>query len=404
MNLRKLFTILIVIFPILNIYQLGISSFTLADSLLLITIAFLILDIFKNKRKLNVSNIMLIIFLLIFVQMLIYSIMDINDINAVMTTLRIEFYYFVIALFFKDYFSTTYATKVFPIFATLSSCMLIIQYVAFYRYGIFIRGTVPFLKVNENLSTYINIMSAGLWTSIPYTRPRSFFSEPSHFGVYVTMALELLLSNSNKKNWLAIIIITLGILLSGSTMAIILALLIIVINIIKLFFEIIDTKKLKKKIIMIVIVTLAVSIPCLMAISKTTSFQVFYNRTFVSKDSTDGRFENFSYTFKEKKNVFYVIFGEGITKIEDTNGTKYITSIPRIYKYFGLVGIIISSGLLLYCFGKLKGLNLAAFIILFAISFSSEILFHSLLFVYMPYIVCRRGDLDDKNKYICSNT
>ena len=84
-----------------------------------------------------------------------------------------------------------------------------------------------------------------------------------------------------------------------------------------------------------------------------------------------------------------MIFGEGISKIADVKGQKYITSIPRIYKYFGIVGMAIFSILAINNFIKLRKNGWIAWVIVFCISFASEILFHSLLFVYAPYIIVK---------------
>ena len=96
-----------------------------------------------------------------------------------------------------------------------------------------------------------------------------------------------------------------------------------------------------------------------------------------------------------KKDVHEIILGEGIYKIADVEGQKYITSIPRVYTYFGILGFIIFIGLCIHNFYKLNGIRKYTWILLFAICFSSEILFHNLVMVYLPFII-----KEDKNEKI----
>ena len=129
---------------------------------------------------------------------------------------------------------------------------------------------------------------------------------------------------------------------------------------------------------------------------KSESFNIFYNRTFIEKDSTEGRFGNFLDAFKKEKSTREVLFGEGVYKIADVEGQDYITSIPRVYTYFGILGFIIFAIIAIYKLIKLKGMNKISWIILFTISFAGEILFHNLIFTYIPYILCDEKDNENE--------
>ena len=144
---------------------------------------------------------------------------------------------------------------------------------------------------------------------------------------------------------------------------------------------------IKIKTIIIGLSLVLVGVICLPSYFQTDSFQTFVSRTFIEKDSTNGRFGNFIGAFTEEKNSFAVLFGEGIYKISDTKKEKYITSIPRIYKYFGIIGFMLFLILSIFCFAKLRGISIYSWIILFMICFSSEILFNILVIIYLPFIV-----------------
>ena len=52
--LKKIFTILLIIFPILYMYQTPILTLTVADVLLIILIPFLLIDMARKKIKISI--------------------------------------------------------------------------------------------------------------------------------------------------------------------------------------------------------------------------------------------------------------------------------------------------------------------------------------------------------------
>lgn len=379
MKLNKIFSLFIVMFPILSIYNSGISTLSIADIILFALIPFLIFDIVKNKKKIKISRFLIGITFIIIFQLLLYYLFNWLTTDAVMTTLRIILYYGTSALFINEYFDYKLGIKYLKIISVIAAVYWLIQYILFNYFGVFIQGTLPFFKTEVDV--YNNIMNNHMWTSYAYARPRSFFGEPSHFAVYEAIGLIMYLFKYEPKEKILIIIILLAMFLSGSGMAMILSAIVITI------FAIKTLKTLTtKKIVVVVLIILGI-IALFPVYSKTGAFQTFYNRTFVEKDSTNGRFGNFVNAFSTNKEIHEVLLGEGIYKIADVEGQNYITSIPRIYTYFGIIGFLIFAGLCIYNFYKLKGISKYVWILLFAICFSSEILFHNLVMVYLPFII-----------------
>lgn len=381
MNLKKIFSSLLVLFPILYVYKSGISTLSVADVLLIAIIPILLIDIYKKRKNIHVSLILLIISFFMILQLLIYTEMGISSGSAFMTTLRVILYYLTCAIFVKDYFDLNFAINLYKKVAVISSLFLLFQFVLFNYFGLFIQGTIPGFETE--VDKFNIIMNSHSWTSLAYARPRSFFSEPSHFAVYVSLAFAILLLYDKKKNWFMIITILLAMLLSGSGMATILCFLILTMFFIK------SIKNLSRKTILYICGILMIAAFIIPYYTNSNSFKIFYNRTFVQKDSTNGRFGNFAKSFTLDKKDYQIVLGEGVYKIEDVEGQEYITSIPRIYTFFGLSGMLLFIILCIRNFYKLKGINLTSWIILLAISFASEILFHSLLFVFIPYIIAR---------------
>lgn len=379
MKLNKIFTFLLIAFPILYIYNSGILSLSVADVLLIILFPILLVDMFTRKRKIKISLYMLGLTMLIVLQLAIYSFLGLTTSDTLLTTMRIVLYYTTCSIFVKEYFDFKLGMKYLKIIAFISACFWLIQYVLLNTFDIFIPGTIPWFKTE--VDTYNKIMLTHSWTSYAYSRPRAFFSEPSHFAVYEALALLVYMFDYHPNEKPKILIVLLAMFLSGSGMAMILSVIVLTFVIFKSF------KSITKKKIVIMLCTVVTALALYPVYSNTSAFKTFYNRTFVEKDSTNGRFGNFLTSFVEKKENREMLFGEGIYKIADVEGQNYITSIPRVYTYFGVFGFIIFVIIVIRNFIVLKGLKKYIWILLFAISFASEILFHNLVIVYLPFII-----------------
>lgn len=377
--MKKIFTLVLVLFPILYIYDSGILTLSLADIILIAILPLLITDMIIKKKTIKINVFLFFFTLFIFSQILIYYLFNITTADAVMTTFRLVLYYAVISFFVYEYFDYNKGIKYIKICATLSAIFWLIQYVLFDYFGIFLQGTLPFFKTQVDEYNYI--MNNHAWSSFAYTRPRSFFAEPSHFAVYEALGLLMLLFKFNSKDKIPTIIVALSMLLSGSGMAITLITLIAIIY----FFN--NAKKITYNKIIIFTLIILCCVGLLPIYTKTETFQLFFDRTFISKDSTNGRFGNFIDAFTVNRNFREFFIGDGIYKIADISGQKYITSIPRIYTYFGLIGLIVFILLCISNFYKLNGVRKYTWILLFAISFASEILFHSFILLYLPFII-----------------
>lgn len=383
-DLRKIFTLFIILFPIIYIYNFY-KTISVADLLLFIIVITLFFDLVYFKKELKVNYVLFSISVIISFQTLVYYCLGISNIAATLTAFRVIVYYIVCAFFINNYFDFTFGINCLKQVSFIASCFCLIQYVLFNFFGIFIQGTIPGITTQVDL--YNSIMKAGAWTSYAYARPRSFFSEPSHLSIYVILGLLFYLYNYNKRDAIKIWIMICSILLSGSGMGIV-SLIILLFSLSGRFI-----KRMNKKKIIYTIIFIAFIFVILPFYMKTESFQTFFNRTFIEKDSTEGRFGNFWGAFNLNKDIFKIIFGEGIYKIADVSGQKYITSIPRVYTYFGVVGLLSFVILLVRNFISFKGVKFYVWLLLFSICFSSEILFNCLVVIYIPFII-----LDDNEQ------
>ena len=104
--LKKLFTILLIIFPILYMYQTPILTLTVSDVLLITIIPFLLIDMARRKIKISIYKPLGIIVLYIIMQTLIIILLS-NDSSTnpiIFSILRLLLYYSVLMLFGRTYF------------------------------------------------------------------------------------------------------------------------------------------------------------------------------------------------------------------------------------------------------------------------------------------------------------
>ena len=297
-NIKKIYTVCLVFFPILSIYNLGISTLTLADALLIIVLPFCMWRLYKKRnQRIEKDNKLMGIAFLILIQTLIYYTIDIMSASNLFSALRILLYYFILAFFTKELFDLQFGTNVYKKVSCFSAILFIVQLVALKAFNVFIPGTLPWKSTC--VDEYNNIMKNHAWTSSAYARPRSLFAEPSHLAVYMALALAILLLCDKEKDWKKIVLITCAMLLSGSGMAIVLCLIIF------LIFGLKNIKSLtNKKLIVIMIIGISF-MPIFLYYIQSEPFKIFYKRTFIEQDSTKGRFGNFSDGFDRTK-IYYV--------------------------------------------------------------------------------------------------
>lgn len=379
--LKKIFTYIVILAPLLSIYQTPITTLHLADIALIILVPFLIFDFLKKGK---VKNFLIFQFLLIslymFFQLMILGIFSSPEqFQKILTpTLRILFYYTIISVFFKSYFDTKIGLNFFKKVVLFSSIFLIVQFVLLQFTGIYIPGflKIPGLTISQGLQIHAQTINA-------LGRVRSVFAEPADFATYCALYLAIDLLAVNKKINSNVLIITLALILSSSSTAILL------VAIIYSIYFIINFKNLFLKYSMKFIVLLLVSIIAVFIYTKTDDYQAFVTRTFTDGYATEGRFGNYGLIFNSnRKNMIETIFGEGIVKIDD-----YIPAFPRIYLYFGCIGILYYFIIMIKNFLKFRGINRISTLLTFILVFPTEFVFGEFILLYAPFIY-----LDFENK------
>lgn len=384
--ITKLFTVFIVLYSLLYIYASPIESLSIADVILILFWAILIFVTIKNNFLLKVSLPAMFILFITLLNLFILIIFFKQDARIILfPTLRMSAYIFTIAIFIRNYFDIELGKKSIIIISFISSLYLLIQLIISNLFHYYLPGTLPLPLLSEDLSQYNLLMSIDYNY---YDRVRSFFVEPSHYAIYNILGLFYALYNNNKKNIVFIIVITLGLILSGSSTAIIMVPFIYIISFCK------DIRKMSKEKIIKLFFAILFIIMLLFVYIGSEKFEHFYNRTFVDKHAVNDRFDNYERIFNyNEENMYLEFLGHGYNKPD-----FYIPSVPRIYWYYGILGIAFYMIYSLQRIIVLKGANKYVFVILFILSFASDLLLGQFALVYFAFILNDNTIVEEKIK------
>ena len=373
--MKKLFTLFIVLFHFFYLFATPIATLSVADVFLIIFVIILSLHSARYK-KLTISKIgcALCFYIAIHCLMIVMVNTGSDALSIILPTLRIILYYFTVALFSKDYFDPVLGLKAYKWAAVISTIFLIIQIIVLNIFGQYIPGNIFGLPLlNQDLADFDARMLAG---DIGH-RPRSFFSEPSYYAIYVLLYLGIDLLALKKHDTKVIVLLTIGLLLSCSGTGIFSAAVIYIVFFIK-NFRLNDRKVLMSSFLALVVLCLGLAI-----FTRSNSFQTFYDRTFVDETSMIGRFGTYENVFiNNNDSMGTILFGRGVEKIDE-----YIAGVPRIYYYFGYIGMIVLLVLLIYSFKKKQCVNKTVLFLLIILSPGTEMLFSYMILPYSAFLV-----------------
>lgn len=183
MKLKRLFTLMFVLYPILDIYGIGIPGFSIGKIVLVLIGGILcIRERFSIKLYDNVFFTTLLIFLLI------SSLINLATVwfsvpDFIHKLFGVVFFYLILcfALQYADFNTLVeyYRKSVY-----ICVAFFLAQYIIFLVSGKHIVGLIPFLSLSGevSMSTMITILRS-------INRFSSFFLEPAHFAVYVSCYL-----------------------------------------------------------------------------------------------------------------------------------------------------------------------------------------------------------------------
>lgn len=211
-RLKKIFTWVIVLYPLISVYSTGIPSLSIADAVLIVlSIALL----FNGKYRIKIPIISKSFALFLAYILLTFIIQIICWDVSFFSTLRYSLF-LVVVICFQDYFDFEQGIKLLGIITIVVSVYVILQYMSVHMIGRTLPWRIPGLPIMDNNF----ILKEQTSYYLAFYRPTGVFCEPTHYSQYCLIYPCYLLfaeENINRKKWISIVIIVCGIICSGSS-------------------------------------------------------------------------------------------------------------------------------------------------------------------------------------------
>jgi hypothetical protein len=305
---NKLFTFLIILTPILNIYSSGIHENLHFGTLLIsILLVFLTLNIIKMKLVLKPNK--LIYYLIYSIIITLLAVITISDKSINFFILIIILQLVIVLVFVPIYFDIVYCEKIFFWVSILAFLFLIYQILLFKIFQIVIPPVLEFFPLTSGIDNLDFISTHRLFMNTSF-RPSSFFMEPSHYsifiGSYIAMSLGL-----KTRNIAISIILSVSVLFTSSANGYAFIFSIWIVWFFVKVIKFLHVQKIKKRILNFVFILFFIVL-----------FVVFYN-------------ENILYNFNR---IFEAIFirSDFSDNLRIFRGFNIFNDLKFVYKLFGI--------------------------------------------------------------------
>lgn len=330
-------------FPFINLYATPISSLGISDVILLLMLLYYFVVALRRPMVFNSVakyRFLLICFIVInFIVVICYS-AGYMYLDIFFRTLRYIIYMSVGLVFPISHERREKIRKIIIASSLFATVVLIVENMVYRLFGVYIPGFIPSMPllceeaINEQVKN-IYIMGG---------RPFSFFSEPSAYGMYVGLCLVLVMLIPGRDDHFFIRwFLTGGLILSGSTTGLSSVLVVYAVVFIKRLMH--HNMRFFVKEYLFAITLLPLGIYILLSSSSVQSMII----RIINGGSSYDRIEGYK-VFGIKYSIEEILFGHGMNdNIEDF----FMSSFPRLYYYWGILGIIIISGLLIWLFKRI---------------------------------------------------
>lgn len=219
--MKKLFTALIVMLPIITVYKSPIKGIDLG-TFIFILLSFII--IYYSKGKIFVIK-PLFVFLVYIILSTLVSILIQGNIESYMIMLRtgkfVLLIFLILFMGYKELFDSDFGFKMLKIINILAVIYIILQVISYKFFKVLLPTGILSL-VTSDVYYQLDYQSV----AANFYRPSSFFIEPAYFSQYVLLYLCYSIFGGNGtgvvKNWKLAVFISSGIILSGSGQGILL--------------------------------------------------------------------------------------------------------------------------------------------------------------------------------------
>lgn len=376
-KIQKVFTWLIVLYPILQVYFIPIGKIrlSLADSLMLALFPFLFLFLFLSPR-IRVEKATLVLFFYCILHFFVMKYLASATDPSISDTGHFILVLFVLAFFCPNYLDKRETADLLMKVSFVSSVFLLVQFVLIHGAGIYLPGQLPFLESQTAVTGHV--------------RPFSLFSEPAAFGWYNSIGLATVLftnqlSKGEKKMYSTVI--SLALFLSTSTTSIGLMAII-------WLTWILQRKGITKRIRWGLVIAIAIIPVIVLAEIKYGIIETVFQHSFTGLTSGNyagglmHRFAGYEEAlfFNKDKFIGYRFFGNGILEI---NGTDFIPTMGRIVIFYGISGYFIFACYFATIFLKSELYGKVLIVLATLSSIFAESVFGLMMLWYMPYVILR---------------
>ena len=403
---QRIFTEILILHPILNIYHSGINvKIGIGDALMLVFLVLYVPDVLK--RKLVITD-----YFFFMIYIIAISFVDIAVVNGdgirIVNLLRIVrhgFYGVIICVYMPHYFNLNYGTSLIKKISCIVSIGIVLQSVLFY---IFHKLQFFWLPVRAFTGGELKAVRLSAMRSLAlggYFRPSFIFIEPAHFAQYVIMALLLFLF-CEKRRSRAIAgasLCTFGIILSTSAGGILIMTVGWAVWLLKVLKKIITERKIERYICWyLLFLTIAVgSMLLFTGVGKMMVRRISEIDTGMSYTSGNLRVLR-GFQIFHKLNSWRQLFGLGLGNIDDyftqlritmpyEDMGEYMNSLTYILNSAGIGGALLLLGVLLRRIYRKDIFCTALSLVTLALIFGSSIFNSGPWLIYMAFLLYKKN-------------
>ncbi|WP_370821479.1 hypothetical protein [Acidaminococcus massiliensis] len=388
---QKIVSFLLVIFPILDIYSVGIKGIGIGS----IILCFILIGMGIRFLTLN-RSIKLNPYYGFFLYGLCISLLTVlihNDFSITAVAIRMTYFLFYTLLIFlpSSYdFDIHFAEQIYLKIGMAAGAFLILQYFSFWGLRYNLIGLIPGLPLNYAIEDYVEWMDAynNMYTIM--FRPTSFFPEPAAFTQYMAPLLILVLFTNvgEKKKLLKAAFISIVMILSTSTNGIVFSLFIWILYFVYINHDSLKNRRFPIFLVPLFLFAIVFAILILFTDNTISDYTVQQFEGLFSKNQSSSAYLRIMRGFDiyRQLNFFENILGIGLGTYKSyyatgvltvyDGETEYMNSLSYLFVSTGVIGVLLFIYSLFYNVPR-RSMASHALAFLILLSFFSSSLFNS---------------------------
>lgn len=398
----KIFTLLIVAFPILDIYAVGVKGISIGSVLLSIALIRVLFSFLKYRHYIKWNPYYGFCIYGVVISLIILLLH--NEFSVLEVFVRLIYFLFYILLIFMPSlhdFNIVYAGKIYLRLGLLAGGFLILQYICFWGFGYTLIGLIPGLSLNYSITDYTEWINkySGMYEII--FRPTSVFPEPAAFAQYMAplLILTLFTSVGEKRRLILAGFISIVMILSTSTNGIVFS-----ISTWMIYFIYYNYKSIKRKNILTLLfplITFSIVFFFFVLLTNDNSISNYtarqFNDIFDMNTSASGYIRVLrGFDIYSQLNILEEIFGIGLGTYRSyyamgsiyvlDGEVEYMSSLSYLFVSTGIIGFLLFIYALFYN-SKGKGICSKLLAMWIILVFTSSSLFNSPVYALVYLLI-----------------